>query len=143
MTVESIALFVHLTTIFTLIPVIIGNDLAALLWVRGTIPRLSLRLLTWVHWIVWGGLILMIGSGLTMFLSYQDYLLSLPAFYVKMGFVAALVVNAFVIGKHHPTASERTYASLSPRERRPLFVSAGVSTAAWVGAYTAAQFLGM
>lgn len=143
MTAESIALFVHLTTIFTLIPIIIGNDILALLWVRGTIPLLSRTLLTWVHWIVWGGLLLMIGSGFVMFLSYQDYLLSLPAFYIKMVFVAALLVNAFVIGKHHPTASERTYASLSSAERRPLFLSAAVSTVAWIGAYTAAQLLGV
>ncbi len=143
MIIELLALQVHITTVFALITTVIVTDIAALLWVAGKKETLSFGLLRTLHMLVWVGLVLMMLSGGTMFLSYREYLLSVPAFYIKMGFVSALVVNAFVIGKHLHIASERSFASLSREERRPLLISGIVSTVSWIGVVSAALMLGL
>ena len=143
MIIELLALQVHITTVFALITTVIVTDIAALLWVAGKKETLSFGVLRTLHMLVWVGLVLMMLSGGTMFLSYREYLLSVPAFYIKMGFVSALVVNAFVIGKHLHIASERSFASLSRVERRPLLISGIVSTVSWIGVVSAALMLGL
>ncbi|MEX0917865.1 MAG: hypothetical protein WDZ93_01810 [Candidatus Paceibacterota bacterium] len=141
MGLEYYALTVHITTVFALIATVVVTDVLGLLWVTGRLETLSRRTLTVLHRLVWVGLLIMIVSGATMFLSYKEYLLTVPAFYVKMGFVLTLVVNAFVIGRHMHIATVRSFAALSKEERRPLFISGAVSTTAWVGAVTAALML--
>jgi hypothetical protein len=49
-----------------------------------------------------------------------------------MAFVATLVINSFIIGFLQETAITRSYASLSFKEKVPLFVSGAVSTACWI-----------
>lgn len=140
---ETLALQVHLTTVVCLIALVVATDTLGLLWVLGKKETLSLRLLETLHRLVWLGLMTMLLSGATMFLSYKDYLLTVPAFFVKIGFITALVVNAVVIGRHLHIPSERSFISLSPRERVPLYVSGAVSTISWVGAILAARMLGL
>lgn len=83
----------------------------------------------------------MITTGLTLFWPMKEYLLTLPQFYIKMAFVATLICNGFVVGRLQKKASTRTFSSLSPRERTPLFISGAVSTLSWIGAIIAAFFL--
>lgn len=143
MIIELLALQVHLTTVFALIATVLATDLLALLWVLGKRETLPLWLMRTLHSVIWAGLLIMIVSGGTMFLSYREYLLTVPAFYIKMSFVLALIVNAFVIGKHLHIACERSYASLSREERQPLFISGAVSTISWIGVICAALMLGL
>lgn len=137
------ALTVHIGTVFVLVPLVVIADLFALLWVLGRIDRLDVRILRTLHRLVYVGIALMITSGAIMFQSYQGYLLATPAFYVKMGFVAALIINSFVVGAHLHTATTRTFAELTWAERRPLLISGAVSTVSWIGAIVAATQLGL
>lgn len=140
---EQIALMVHLTTVFTLVTIVILTDGLGFLWLIGKIQTLPAALIKTLHRLVWTGLIIMIASGATMFLSYQEYLLTVPAFYIKMGFVLTLVINAVAIGKHLHIATERPFALLTKRERIPLLISGIISTAAWIGTISAARMLGL
>lgn len=140
---EQIALTIHITTATALIGLVVATDLYGLLWVIGRRTTLSRRTLTVLHRLVWTGLTVMIASGGVMFLTYREYLLTVPAFFVKMGFVAALLINAVVIGRHLHLAAERPFAEVSRRERRSLYISGVVSTGSWVGAILAARMLGL
>lgn len=131
---ESIALLVHISTICILIPLIVLADMVALGWLVGKPKRVSRKVMSTFHYLVWVGLFLMMSSGSIMFLSYQTYLLTLPTFYLKMSFVATLVLNGFVIDRHHLVASECEFSALDKSERRPLLISGAVSFLAWCGA---------
>lgn len=73
----------------------------------------------------------------------SSYLVTVPAFLLKMAFVVTLFINGLVIGHLVKVATERSFASLSWRERLPLLVSGAVSTTAWIGAFVAARLLGL
>mgnify|MGYP001582748426 CR=1 FL=1 len=85
----------------------------------------------------------MVATGISMAIPLAEYLLMTPAFYFKMFFVLALIVNAVVVGFLLNIATERSFASLSRRERIPLFISGGVSTISWIGAVLSALSLGL
>lgn len=140
---EQIALPIHITTVFALIALVLYTDKVGLSWMRGTIETIPAKKLTMLHRLVWTGLGIMIASGVTMFIPLQSYLLTVPAFYIKMGFVLVLVINAFAIGRLMHVATERPFAELSAAERWPLFISGTLSTISWIGAITAATFLGL
>lgn len=83
----------------------------------------------------------MITTGLIMFWPMHTFLLTEGVFQLKMMFVAILIINSFAIGKLIRVATTRPFATLSTREKIPLFVSGGLSTIAWIGAATLAFFL--
>ena len=143
MELAQYALLVHLTTVSVLITTVVVTDLLGLSWLLGKRETLPLRVMQTLHRVVWTGLLIMILSGGTMFLSYREYLLSVPAFYVKIAFILTLVINAFFIGRHLAIASERAYSSLARAERIPLLISGGVSAIAWIGIISAALMLGL
>ena len=143
MEIEQYALIVHLTTVFLLGATVIGTDMLGLAWLLGKVATLPFRVMRTLHRMVWTGLILMLLSGGTMFLSYREYLLSVPAFYIKITFVITLIVNAFFIGKQMGIASTRSFSSLTRAERLPLLISGAVSTVAWIGTISAALMLGL
>jgi hypothetical protein len=89
----------------------------------------------------WAGLLIMAASGVTMFLSYKDFLLYTPTFYVKMLFVGTLFINAFFIGKFLKVATERPFSALTKKEKFPLFLSGAFSTIGWVGAISCGLIL--
>ena len=111
------------------------------LWFSGKKQVLEMRTLRRYHYAVLIGLLCMIAIGATMAWPVQNYLLQNPAFYIKMTFVATLFLNSFVIWKFIPISTTRAYATLSLREKIPLFVSSGISALCWVGAATTAFFL--
>jgi len=143
MTLYSFALTVHLTTLFTLIPIILYTDHLGARWIlKGdiTLPARKLKLL---HRTVLVGLTLMIGSGLTLFSTVSGYLLTVPVFYIKMFFVATLVINSFFIGSLMHIAVEKTFSEVEKRERLLLALSGGASTLSWIGVVLAALQLGL
>lgn len=140
---EQLALQIHIVTVIVLVVVILYTDSLGMSWMRGkreTLPRAKIARL---HSIVWVGLGIMIATGITMFIPLRDYLLYTPSFYVKMGFVAALIINATFIGRFMHIASERPFEALTQKERLPLFISGTISTISWIGAIVSALLLGL
>ncbi len=139
-------ILVHLTILFITGFFIVVSDYAAFKWVTGKVQTLNLVSLKRNHWAVGIGLTLMILTGSFMaFGGSGDRMAELfanPAFWVKMSFVALLIINSFVIGAHLKTPAERPFASLTAKEKWPLYISGAVSTFAWVGAIVCATLLG-
>ncbi len=110
-------------------------------WIRGKEQTLDAQKVQKYHVRTWIGLLLMIATGLTLFWPMREFLLTRPQFYVKMGFVLALFLNSFAIGKLSKISTEKTFASLSTKEKIPLMISGAISTISWVGAVIMALFL--
>ena len=125
------------------IALVIMSDIHALLWVRGIKPLLPEKRMRIFHQLISLGLVIAIVSGAWLFSTVADYLLTVPAFYTKMLFVLALIVNSFVIGRHIQTAVSHTFADISARERRTLLFSGLASSTAWAGTFVSALFLGL
>jgi hypothetical protein len=131
----------HLTSLAVAIIGILYADKQAISWILGKTETLNPKLLMRAHYIVSIGLAGLIVTGLTMFWPMREALLAQPLFLLKMSFVALLVVNSFAIGTLMHTASAKSFASLTLKEKAPLFISGGLSMIGWVGAITAALFL--
>ena len=136
-------LSVHVGIVFVLVPLILWTDHLGLNWVRGKTETIDARTLQRLHRLVWAGLCGMIVTGILLAYPYTDYLFNLTPFLIKVGFVAALVVNGLVIGKLMHIATRQPFRELGKRERIPLFVSAAVSTVSWVGAILMATMLNL
>jgi hypothetical protein len=132
---------IHVSAVFVTLAVVVIADIHGLLWVLGKMTTLPHKRMEFFHRATWLGLITIISAGFFMFIHQSSYLLSLPAFQLKMFFVLCLAINAFVIGKHLMIATVRPFASLSLKEKTPLLISGAVSTTCWVGAYIAAGLL--
>lgn len=131
----------HLVFLFGSLPAVAYADVLALKWMRGNVPMLDARLLRRLHYWIYLCLAGLISTGLIM-LSERPGLLFSVAFYMKMAFVGALVINSVLIGKHMPIASRMNYAVLSGREKRVLLVSGAVSVIAWIGAIVGGLMIG-
>lgn len=134
---------VHIASFVVTITAVIVADLNALLWVIGKLPTLPYRRMVVLHYIVSIGLLVSITSGILMFLPLKEELLSMDVFRVKMIFVAALVINSFVIMRHLFVSTTHTFSSLTPDKRNILLISGFVSSMSWAGAFIAALFLGV
>lgn len=132
---------IHITAVFATLALVIISDLHGALWMYGKFATLPEKRMELLHKAVWASLIITMSAGFVMFTSYPAYLLSLPAFQLKLLFIAFLLINAFVIGKHVKLATTHTFKELPRKEKVILIVSGLVSTSGWVGAYTCAQFL--
>lgn len=99
---------------------------------RGTRQTLSVSFVTWSHRLIWVGLLLMISTGVLLAIPRYEYLLGEAAFYVKMGFVAVLIVNAFAIGGLSKVATTTPYAALPTETKRTLLTSGMLSGMGWV-----------
>jgi hypothetical protein len=131
---EFIFLPIHILSLCVAGVGILVADKSAFAWLRGKKQTISTQVIFISHWVVTGGLAGLILSGLVLFWPRRDYLVMEPFFWTKMAFVAALVINSFVIEylMHH--AAARSFASLSKRERIPFYISGAVSTISWIGA---------
>lgn len=132
---------IHVTAVFFTLAVVITADSHGLLWMLGKLQTLPHKRMEILHALAWIGLITIMLAGVTMFSTYSEYLLTLPAFQLKMTFVAFLVLNAIFIGKHLKIATVRSFASLPTKERILLLLSGIISTTGWIGAYICAQFI--
>jgi len=120
---------------------ILMADSSAFAWLRGKREVIGRETLFVSHWVVTAGLVGLILTGLVMFWPMREYLLSQPLFWLKMAFVAALVINSFFIEYLMHTAAHRSFASLSHAQKVPFIVSGGISTLSWLGAGITALLL--
>ena len=131
---------IHLLTLGLTALVIVYSDHQGFLYFRGKKQTLSKSFLKWSHHLVWTGLILMIVTGVVLTIPQWEYRLTQGAFYIKMAFVATLVVNAFAIGTLSKLAGRTPFASLQKEQKRTLLISGGVSSVCWIGAAVMGMF---
>jgi hypothetical protein len=124
----------HFFTLALTALVIVYSDHEGFAYFRGKKQTLSKSFLVWSHRLVWVGLLGMIITGFFLTLPSWTYRLQEPAFYVKMGFVLVLVVNAFAIGTLSKIAGEKSFSALEPEVKRTLLLSGVLSAISWVGA---------
>ncbi len=139
----GVVLGAHIVAFFVNISLVIIADIYGLLWVTGKKSVLNSAVMSRLHKLIWFGLGISIISGVMLAWDSWEYLFTLPAFYTKLIFVLALVVNSFFISSHQQIASERAFVSLGSSEKMPLLISGGVSTFCWIGVVVAAQLLGL
>jgi hypothetical protein len=112
---------IHVLTVFVTLAIVVMADIHGLLWILGKRQTLPRKRMGFFHRGAWAGVLVIILTGILMFVNESAELLSLPAFQLKMFFVLCLFVNAFFIGKH--------------------LMIATVSTICWIGAFVTAQML--
>jgi hypothetical protein len=138
---EQIFLGAHLLILFCILSIILVAHYSGLQWFRGHTPTLGLRSVTRLHTLMWVCLSLMVTTGALLFWPVRNSLLGQTAFWVKMGFILTLFINAFFIGRLMHIATVQTFASLT-RNEKILFLSSGLlSLTSWVGAMVSASFL--
>lgn len=139
---EFIFLSLHLLSLaFTVVGIAL-SDKQAFAWLGGKAQTLDPALLKKYHRWVGLGLALMIATGLMLFYPQREKLLNNnPFFLAKMLAVALLVINVFVIGRFMKVATLKPYASLSAKEKIPLFLSGAISVGCWFSAATLAFFI--
>lgn len=123
---------VHITAIFFAVAIILLADHEAFSWVRGKKETLSSSRTRALHALTWSALVVLITTGIVMFWPMRDYLLRQPLFIIKLLFVAVLIVNAVLIGRHMHVALTRPFVSLSTQEKIPLLLSGFISTFSWI-----------
>ena len=130
----------HVPVLLVTVAAILYSDHKALAYMLGREQMLSRQFVRWSHGIVWVGLLAMIVTGVALTLPALEYRLGQAAFYVKMGFVLVLVMNAFAIGRISKMATATPFNALSDEQRSTLLVSGGLSVFGWVGAILTAVF---
>jgi len=134
---------IHVVAFIFNIFFVVVSDFKGLMWVMGKRETLSARWMILFHRLIWAGLATSVFTGAYLFWGAREYLLTQPAFMFKVGMVGALIINSFIIDKHLQIAISRPFREINKNERLNLFVSAGVSTIAWVSVAVSAQFLGL
>lgn len=141
---ESILSFIggfHLYVLGLTALVILYSDHQGFAYFRGTKQTLSPVFIHWAHILVWVGLTGMIVTGAALLIPQWEFMLQRPEFFVKMGFVGVLIVNAFAIRKLSRIAAERPFTLLTREERQSLMISGVLSTVGWVGAAFIGYFI--
>lgn len=134
MSLTSLLLYVHLGALALAALGVLYADHLGFQWLMGKREMLEKKDLLRGHYIVAAALITLILSGVYMFWPMRAYLLHQPLFLLKMFFVAALVINSFVIGAIMNVTTQRSFASLTFKEKVPFLLSGAVSTGSWVSA---------
>ena len=132
---------IHLLGLFFSIGVMLYADKQVVSWLRGKPELLDAKELHYTHLLMWLGLATMIASGIYMLIPQWSFLSQEPFFMMKMLFVAILITNGVLIGRLAPLATERTFASLTMKEKIPLFASGAISLIGWMGAFAMAKIL--
>jgi hypothetical protein len=124
----------HLFTLALTALVVLYADHEGFSYFLGKKQLLSESFLKWSHRLVWLGLLSMIVTGVLLTIPAWEYRLQEPAFYVKMGFVGVLCVNAFAIGSLSRVAAVTPFVQLTKEEKQTLLLSGFLSSVSWVGA---------
>jgi hypothetical protein len=141
MDLETIILPLHILSLIYVVWNVYHADHMGFDWFRGKKEILDEKLVMKYHRGSFLGLGLMIFTGFLLFWPLREYLLSRPQFYIKMGFVFALIINGFVIKVLSKRAITNKFSNLSLKEKIPLFISGAISTVSWLGAFIMAFFL--
>lgn len=131
---------IHLIILGLTAVVILYADHEAFEYFRGKKQVLVAKSIHRLHVLVWCGLIGMIMTGVVLTIPTWEYRLTQPEFYIKMGLVLTLVVNASFISKVSGIATKMPFAELSKNEKVVLLVSGAVSAVCWVGATVIGYF---
>ncbi len=129
----EIILEAHLLTLAITGVIILIADHDAFQYFRGQKKLLDPVRIKRLHCGVMIGLSLMILTGVFLFKELWGELLTLPAFYIKMCMVSALVVNSFIIGKLMHVATTRAFTELQKSEKVRLLLSGATSALCWIG----------
>ncbi len=143
MDIYTVILTLHIVSFVWNIFWVVVSDGIGLVWVTGKKTLAPGRLLRYTHRFIFGGLAVSIVSGVYLFSTASEYLLTVPAFYTKLLFVLALLINGFVIGRHITVAEHTPFRDITAKERTKLFISAAISTSSWVGVVVSATLLGL
>lgn len=119
---------------------IVHADKIGLAWMQGKLETVDKKTITKYHHGTWLGIILMIISGSLIVSTVKDKILH-PQFEIKMAFVLIIIINSIAIGLLLKTPIEKSFASLTKREKLPLYTSAALSFISWGGAALAALFI--
>lgn len=125
---------IHLSTLALTAIAILYADHMGFEYFRGKRLTLDGSRVTRLHHIVWVGLTFMIVSGFFLVKPQWEFIRTEPVFYIKMGLVLMLIVNAFLIGKMSHLTHHRAFAELPADVRKTFLVSGAVSVIGWVGA---------
>ena len=131
---DDLVLYIHIASLCVAAAGMFYADSQAFGWLIGKKDLLLHTHLKRAHDIVGFALVGLITTGLALFWPMREYLVEQPMFWAKMGFVLALVVNAFAIERlmHVPTRSP--FHSLRKKEKLSLMISGAVSAVSWLGA---------
>ncbi len=124
---------IHLVALLLTALVILYADHQGFRYFRGEVLRMSESFLVWSHRLIWVGLIALILSGIFLVLPSWEYYMSEPIFYLKMGFVLTLIVNAVFIGKLTHFTTDRAFSELPDELKKTFLVSGALSVIGWVG----------
>jgi cation transport ATPase len=124
---------VHLIALALTAIVIFFADHEGFQYFRGKKQTLDPNKLKFFHRLVWAGLLTMITTGFFMMLEEADEVLAEPVFYLKMFFVAVLILNGTLIGSLMHRATTTPFKELGQGERYRLILSGMASTLGWVG----------
>lgn len=141
LSLRDLALYTHLFSLGLSVCGIILADHTGFTWIRGKVDIVRPKTLHLLHWAVGIGLGLMIGSGSVLFWLEHAYLLGTIAFYIKMAFVVALLLNSFFIERLMHTATIQPFNSLTASKKIHFYISGAISTFCWFGAFVSAFFL--
>lgn len=140
----EIILGAHIAAFMFNIGLVVLADGIGLLWVIGKLKKLPKQFMLVAHRAIWVGLAVSIVTGAYMFWDLRDYLLETPAFYTKVFFVLALVINSFLISKHlHAALGAESFAALEKKEKISFFISGAVSTISWIAVVVSAKLSGL
>lgn len=125
---------VHLAVLIITAVGILWADHLGFQYFRGQRETLPARLISRLHYAVALGLVGMIATGAWIASDRWSYLMTQPAFFLKLFFVAVLVINAFFITALMRKATTTPFRALQPRERVVILVSGALSGMGWLGA---------
>ena len=138
---QDLIFYIHIGSLCVAGLGIVVADHAAFQWLTHRRDVVGRKELQFSHYTVTAGLSGLILSGLYLFWPLRADLLHQPLFLLKMSFVAALVINSFVIEYLMHTAAHTPWRHLSMGERLPFMISGAVSTISWLGAFVVALVL--
>ncbi len=128
----SLLPFLHVFAVGFAAALILLADKEAVAWFRGKKEVLDKDHVRQYHVFTWIALGALAATGTLLLYPTRLFLFSEPLFIAKLCFIAVLFVNAILIGRIQYVALTRPFASLSSKEKLPLFLSGIASTYCWI-----------
>jgi hypothetical protein len=125
---------IHLSIAILTGLVVLYSDEQAFMWVLGKKDVLEKSRINFLHYAVTAGLTLLIITGGLIYSQAAPAYLSIMPFVTKMVVIFALILNTYAIDRFSAVALTRSFASLSSKERIPLFITGAISFAGWATA---------
>lgn len=129
----DILLAIHFFTLILTALCILYTDSLGVLWMFGKKQILDEKRVTLMHTCITLGLIIMITSGIFLFVRGSEYIVEFSStFLFKFGFVLVLVVNSFVISHLMKYAFTSSFKDVPYKTKIALLLSGAVSTSSWI-----------